>query len=147
MRHWLLKTEPGSYGWDDLVRDGATEWDGVRNHAAAAHLRAMAPGDAALVYHSGEAKAAVGIARVARGPRRDGAEGDWASVAIEPVAPLPQPVTLKAMKADPALKGMAMLRQSRLSVSPVTAAEWQAIARLSARPATDGPREPADRRD
>ena len=147
MRHWLLKTEPGSYGWDDLVRDGATEWDGVRNHAAAAHLRAMAPGDAALVYHSGEAKAAVGIARVARGPRRDGAEGDWVSVAIEPVAPLPQPVTLKAMKADPALNGMAMLRQSRLSVSPVTAAEWQAIARLSAPPATDGPREPVDRRD
>lgn len=146
MRHWLLKTEPGSYGWDDLVHDGATEWDGVRNHAAAAHLRAMRPGDAVLIYHSGEAKAAVGIARVARGPRKEGGEGNWVSVAIEPVAPLAVAVTLKAMKADPALKDMAMLRQSRLSVSPVTSAEWQAIARLSATPTSEEPREPADRR-
>lgn len=130
MARWLLKTEPGSYGWSDLMRDGGTEWDGVRNHAAAAHLRAMAPGDEALVYHSGEEKAAVGIGRVTRGPQRDGAEGNWVSVALAPVAPLATPVTLKAMKAEAALKDMAMLRQSRLSVSPVTDAEWQAILAL-----------------
>ena len=130
MARWLLKTEPGSYGWADLMRDGATKWDGVRNHAAAAHLRAMAPGDEALVYHSGEEKAAVGIARVTRGPQQDGEEGNWVSVAIAPVAPLSAPVTLKTMKAEAALKDMAMLRQSRLSVSPVTDAEWQAILAL-----------------
>ena len=127
MAYWLLKTEPGSYSWDDLVRDGAAEWDGVRNHAAATHLRAMAPGDRALIYHSGEEKAAVGVAEITRAARKDGQEGNWVSVAIAPVAPLRAPVTLKAMKADPALAGMAMLRQSRLSVSPVSEAEWCAI--------------------
>ncbi len=131
MANWLLKTEPGSYSWDDLVRDGATEWDGVRNNAAAAHLRAMEPGDRALIYHSGEEKAAVGIAEVTRGPRKDGEEGAWVSVAIAPVATLPAPVTLKAMKAEPALAEMAMLRQSRLSVSPVGEEEWCTIATLA----------------
>lgn len=127
MAHWLLKTEPHSYGWDELVRDGRTEWDGVRNNAAAAHLRAMTPGDRAFVYHSGEQKAAVGIAEVTRGARKDGEQGNWVSVEITPVAPLAAPVTLAAMKGAGALAGMAMLRQSRLSVSPVTDAEWQAI--------------------
>jgi predicted RNA-binding protein with PUA-like domain len=131
MAYWLLKSEPGSYGWDDLVRDGATEWDGVRNHAAAGHLRAMQVGDEALFYHSGADKAAVGIARVSRAARPDGAEGNWVSVAIEPVRPLATPVTLAAMKADPALAAMAMLRQSRLSVSPVTEPEWRAIVAMS----------------
>jgi predicted RNA-binding protein with PUA-like domain len=131
MAYWLLKSEPESYGWDDLVHDGATEWDGVRNHAAAAHLRAMRPGDHALFYHSGAQKAAVGIAEIARAARPDGAEGHWVSVEVRPVAPLPAPVTLAAMKAEPALAGMAMLRQSRLSVSPVTKAEWDMIATLA----------------
>ena len=131
MAHWLLKSEPGSYGWGDLVRDGATEWDGVRNHAAAGHLRAMQPGDEALFYHSGDDKAAVGITRVARAARPDGAEGHWVSVAIEPVRPLAKPVTLAAMKANPDLAAMAMLRQSRLSVSPVTEPEWHAIVAMS----------------
>lgn len=131
MAYWLLKTEPGSYSWDDLMRDGATEWDGVRNNAAAAHLRAMKPGDRALIYHSGDEKAAVGVAEVTRGPRWDGDDGKWVSVAIAPVASLPTPVALKAMKAEPALAGMAMLRQSRLSVSPVSDAEWCTIATLS----------------
>lgn len=107
MAHWLVKSEPGSYGWDDLRRDGGTEWDGVRNNAAAAHLRAMQVGDRALFYHSGEAKAAVGIAAVTRAARRDGDEGNWVSVAIEPVDPLPRPVTLTEMKAAPALADMA----------------------------------------
>lgn len=138
MAFWLMKSEPGSYGWDDLVRDGATEWDGVRNHAAAGHLRAMAPGDRVLFYHSGERKAAVGVAEVTRAARPDpaGANGDtgnWVSVAIRPLDPLPAPVTLAAMKAAPALADMAMLRQSRLSVSPVTAAQWDAIMALAQR--------------
>ena len=131
MAYWLLKTEPGSYGWADLVRDGGTEWDGVRNAAAAGHLRAMTPGDLALIYHSGAEKAAVGVARIARAAREDGEDGKWASVAVEPVEPLRRPVTLAAMKAEHRLVRMAVLRQSRLSVSPVTAAEWAAIQELT----------------
>lgn len=130
MAHWLLKSEPHSYGWDDLVRDGGTEWDGVRNHAAAKHLRAMAEGDAALFYHSGKDKAAVGVARIARTARPDG-EAGWVSVRVEPDHALPRPVTLAAMKGEPALKDMAMLRQSRLSVSPVTDAEWAVLLGLA----------------
>lgn len=126
MAYWLLKSEPDSYGWDDLVRDGGTEWDGVRNHAAAKHLRAMAIGDRALFYHSGKDKAAVGIAHIIRAARADGDEG-WVSVRVEPDRPLPRPVTLKAMKAAEGLQDMAMLRQSRLSVSPVTEAEWGVV--------------------
>ena len=131
MAGWLLKTEPGSYGWADLVRDGSTEWDGVRNAAAANHLRAMRQGDLALLYHSGADKAAVGIVRVAREAREDGEEGNWVSVAIEPVRPLPRPVTLAAMKADPRLADMPMLRQSRLSVSPVGDAEWTVLMEMA----------------
>lgn len=131
MAYWLLKSEPESYSWDNLQRDGGAEWDGVRNAAAAAHLRAMTVGDEALFYHSGKEKAAVGIARIARAARKDGEDGNWVSVAVEPVRPLPAPVTLAAMKADARLSGMAMIRQSRLSVSPVTVEEWQAIAALA----------------
>ena len=133
MAHWLLKSEPESYSWDDLVRDGGTEWDGVRNNAAALHLRAMQPGDRALIYHSGGEKAAVGVAEITRAARKDGDEGNWVSVAIRPIAPLPAPVTLAAMKAEPALAGLQMLRQSRLSVSPVGDAEWATIAAMAAR--------------
>lgn len=125
-----MKTEPGSYGWSDLVRDGATEWDGVRNAAAAGHLRRMVPGNHVLIYHSGKEKAAVGIAEVTRAARPDGAEG-WVSVALAPVRSLARAVTLAAMKATPALAGMAMLRQSRLSVSQVSDAEWAVIVALA----------------
>lgn len=135
MTYWLLKTEPDSYGWTDLVRDGGAEWDGVRNHAAAAHLRAMRTGDRALVYHSGEQKAAVGVAEITRGPKPDGPDGQWVSVALKPVAALANPVTLKAMKIEPALAAMPMLRQPRLSVSPVSDSEWEAIAALARQPA------------
>jgi predicted RNA-binding protein with PUA-like domain len=131
MSQWLLKTEPGSYGWADLVRDGGTEWDGVRNAAAANHLRAMREGDMALLYHSGAEKAAVGIVRITRPARPDGAEGKWVSVAVEPVEQLPRSVTLAAMKADPRLAGMPMLRQSRLSVSPVGEEEWAVLMKLA----------------
>ena len=135
MAHWLMKSEPGSYAWDELVRDGGTEWDGVRNAAARLHLKAMKPGDEALFYHSGEQKAAVGVMRIAREAAPDPKDADWVSVAVEALRPLPSPVTLKAMKAEPRLKGLEMLRQSRLSVSPVREEEWAALLELAgARP-------------
>jgi len=130
MAYWLLKSEPESYSWDDLVREGETEWTGVRNPAAALHLKAMAVGDRALFYHSGKDKAAVGVMEITRTARQDGDEARWVSVAVKPVAPLPAPVTLAAMKAEPKLAGMEMLRQSRLSVSPVRDAEWAVLVAM-----------------
>lgn len=131
MARWLLKSEPESYGWADLVRDGGTEWNGVRNHAAAAHLRAMKEGDLAFIYHSMSEKAVVGIARITREAQKDGEDGNWVSVAIEPVAPLARPVTLAAIKAEARLADLPMVRQSRLSVSPVSDAEWAVILELA----------------
>jgi predicted RNA-binding protein with PUA-like domain len=131
MAYWLMKSEPESYSWADLVRDGATEWDGVRNPAARLHLKAMQVGDEAFFYESGASKAAIGVMRIARAWRPDGAEGDWASVAVEPLRPLPAPVTLKQMKADARLAALETLRQSRLSVSPVRPDEWAALLELS----------------
>lgn len=129
MAHWLMKSEPHVYSWDDLVRDGATEWDGVRNNAARLHLRAMRPGDRAFFYHSGEQRSVVGIMRIASEGRPDPKDGDWVSVRVEPVRPL-GPVTLKAIKADPRLAGMELIRQSRLSVAPVRDEEWTALLEL-----------------
>ena len=131
MAFWLMKSEPDAYSWEDLERDGATEWDGVRNNAARLHLRAMVPGDRALFYHSGDVKAAVGVMEITRAGKPDGADGEWVSVAVKPAEPLPQPVTLKAMKAEPGLAQMQMIRQSRLSVSPVTDAEWAVLMALA----------------
>lgn len=135
MQHWLVKSEPNSYSFADLQRDGRTVWDGVRNNAAALHLKAMRVGDELFVYHSQEGLAVVGIARVAREayPDPGDAAGRFVAVEIEPVRALARPVTLAEMKAEPALAGMAMLRQSRLSVSPVTEAEWSTILRLADR--------------
>lgn len=127
MAYWLMKSEPGSYSWDDLVRDGTTEWDGVRNPAARLHLRAMKAGDEALFYHSGNEKAAVGVMRIVREGAPDPKDPSWVSVAVAPVRPLPRPVTLKAMKAESRLAALEMLRQSRLSVSPVRDEEWKAM--------------------
>ena len=135
MAKWLLKSEPESYGWDDLVREGAALWDGVRNPAARLHLKAMKAGDEAFFYHSGKDKAAVGIARVTGEAVPDPKDAAWAAVPVEPLRPLPAPVTLKAIKAEPSLAAMALLRQSRLSVSPVDEEEWAAILALAARPA------------
>lgn len=134
MACWLFKGEAASYGWDDLVRDGGTEWDGVRNAAAAANLRAMRAGDEGLLYHSGDEKRAVGVVRVARAARPDGEGGRWASVRIEPAAPLAHPVTLARMKAEPRLAGLPMLRQPRLSVSAIGEAEWRVLRELGDRP-------------
>jgi predicted RNA-binding protein with PUA-like domain len=131
MAYWLMKSEPGSYSWDDLVRDGGTEWDGVRNPAARLHLRAMKVGDELLFYHSGADKSAVGIMRITREGAADPKDANWTSVAVEPVAPLAKPVTLAAMKADPRLARLEMLRQSRLSVSPVRDDEWTALLEMA----------------
>ena len=133
MAYWLMKSEPSSYGWDDLVRERAAEWDGVRNPAARLHMKAMQPGDEALFYHSGKDKAAVGIMRVVRAAAPDPNDPGWVSVAVEPLRSLPHPVALKAIRAEPRLAGLEMLRQSRLSVSPVRGEEWEAILGLSAR--------------
>ena len=130
MAKWLMKSEPGTYSWDALLTEGATEWDGVRNNAARLHLKAMKPGDEAFFYHSGEERAVVGIMRVTREAAPDPGDPDWASVAVEPVRPLSDPVTLKQIKADPRLKAMELVRQSRLSVSPVREEEWDAILEL-----------------
>ena len=129
MAHWLMKSEPGTYSWNDLNRDGATEWDGVRNNAARLHLRAMKKGDEAFFYHSGEERAVVGIMRIAREGRPDGPDGAWVSVAVEPVRAI-GPVALKDIKAEPKLAAMELIRQSRLSVSPVRDEEWAAIVEI-----------------
>ena len=130
---WLVKSEPNSYSFDDLQRDGRTVWDGVRNNAAALHLKAMRAGDEVLFYHSQEGKAVVGVARVAREAYPDPSDpsGRFVAVELTPVRPLPRPVSLSDMKANPGLSGMTMLRQSRLSVSPVSADEWAVILTMA----------------
>ncbi|MBA3677907.1 MAG: EVE domain-containing protein [Sphingosinicella sp.] len=130
MAYWLMKSEPDVYSWEDLVRDGSTEWDGVRNNAARLHLRAMKAGDEAFFYHSGEVRAVVGIMRIKREGRPDGEDGSWVSVGVEPVKAL-TPVTLKDIKAQPTLAAMELVRQSRLSVSPVREEEWAAIVKMA----------------
>lgn len=131
--HWLVKSEPNAYSFADLQRDGSTVWDGVRNNAAALHLKAMKVGDEALFYHSQEGKEIVGIARITRTAFPDPGDpsGRFVAVELAPVRSLPKPVTLADMKAAPALSGMAMIRQSRLSVSPVTKAEWDVILTMA----------------
>ncbi|MFL6728892.1 MAG: EVE domain-containing protein [Sphingomicrobium sp.] len=133
MAHWLMKSEPGVYSWDDLVRDESTEWDGVRNPTARIHLRAMKPGDEAFFYHSGDERQVVGIMRVTREARPDPKDANWVSVAVEAVRPLGRPVTLKQIKAEPSLAKMELVRLSRLSVSPVRDAEWARVLELAAR--------------
>jgi predicted RNA-binding protein with PUA-like domain len=126
-----MKSEPESYGWDDLVRDRGTEWDGVRNNAARLHLKAMKAGDEALFYHSMSDKAVIGIMRITREARPDPKDPDWVSVRVEPVRPLERPVTLAEIKAEPALARMELIRQSRLSVAPVRPEEWTRVLELA----------------
>jgi predicted RNA-binding protein with PUA-like domain len=132
MAYWLMKSEPSSYSWDDLVRDGGTEWDGVRNNAARLHLRAMKAGDEAFFYHSMSDKAVVGIMRIVREGQADPKDADWTSVRVEPVRPI-DPVTLAEIKAEPQLAKMELIRQSRLSVAPVRDQEWELVLALSGR--------------
>lgn len=131
MTRWLMKSEPESYGWSDLERDGATEWDGVRNNAARLHLKAMREGDEAFLYHSMSDKAVVGIMRVTRAAAPDPRDADWVSVRVEPVRKLKRPVTLAEIKAEPALARMELIRQSRLSVAPVRDEEWAKILEMA----------------
>jgi predicted RNA-binding protein with PUA-like domain len=130
MAHWLMKSEPESYSWQDLVRDGATEWDGVRNNAARLHLKAMKPGDEAFFYHSMSEKAVVGIMRITRVAQPDPKDPDWVSVRVEPVRPI-GPVTLAEIKAEPRLAKMELIRQSRLSVAPVRDDEWRTLLEMA----------------
>jgi predicted RNA-binding protein with PUA-like domain len=130
MAHWLMKSEPESYSWSDLVRDGGTEWDGVRNNAARLHLKAMKKGDEAFFYHSMSDKAVVGIMRIARDAAPDPKDRDWVSVRVEPVRAL-NPVTLAQIKAEPSLSKMELIRQSRLSVAPVRDDEWARILQMA----------------
>ena len=134
MARWLMKSEPESYGWSDLERDGGTEWDGVRNNAARLHLKAMKPGDEAFFYHSMSDKAVVGIMRITREARPDPKAPDWVSVRVEPVKALARPVTLAEIKAEPRLSKMELIRQSRLSVAPVREDEWNVVLELATRP-------------
>lgn len=131
--HWLVKSEPGTYSFEDLQRDSRTVWDGVRNHAAALHLKAMRVGDEVLFYHSQDGKAVVGVAKVAREAFPDASDpsGRFVAVELTPVRAVKRPVTLAEMKANPALAEMVMLRQGRLSVSPVTPVEWDAIMKMA----------------
>jgi predicted RNA-binding protein with PUA-like domain len=129
---WLVKQEPSDYSWDDFVKDGGTSWTGVRNFAARNNLRRMSKGDQVLFYHSGEEKSVVGIARVSRTAYRDktAKDGDWTAVDLAPTKRLPRPVTLAEIKARPQLKNIALVRQSRLSVMPLGATEFDRIVRM-----------------
>jgi predicted RNA-binding protein with PUA-like domain len=130
MARWLMKSEPESYSWSDLVADGGTEWDGVRNNAARLNLKAMKTGDEAFLYHSVSDKAVVGIMRVTREAKPDPKDPDWISVRVEPDRAI-APVTLARIKAEPGLSKMELVRQSRLSVAPVREDEWKLVLKLS----------------
>jgi len=131
--HWLVKSEPESYAWADLVRDGHTAWTGVRNYAARLHLNAMRPGDRVLFYESVTTKAVLGLAEIVRAafPDATADEPGWVAVELKAGPALRQPVTLAQIKADPALAGIALLRQSRLSVMPLAPAEFARIVALA----------------
>ena len=131
-KFWLVKQEPSAYSWDDFVRDGRTSWTGVRNYTARNNLRAMDVEDNVLYYHSVTGKAVMGIAQVAATAYSDptAKEGDWSAVDLVPKKALARPVTLEEIKANPKLKDMALLRLSRLSVQPVSAAEFAEIVKL-----------------
>lgn len=134
MQYWLLKSEPDVYGWAQLVADGETVWDGVRNFAARKNLRSMAVGDQAFFYHSNIGREIVGICRISRAAYADPTDssGKWAAVSVQPVRVLQRPITLAEMKADADLREFQLVRQSRLSVVPVRAAEWRHILSLEA---------------
>lgn len=132
MQYWLVKSEPNAYSWSEFVADGGTYWDGVRNYQARNNMRAMKRGDRVLFYHSVSDKEVVGVARVARQSYPDPTTEDdrWVVVDLKPVEPLPRPVTLDRIKAEPSLSEIALVKQSRLSVLPLTAAEFETIVRL-----------------
>ena len=130
--YWLVKSEPEAYSWADLVRDGRTDWTGVRNYQARNHLKAMRPGDRVFFYASVTTKAVLGLAEVTRTffPDTTTDEDGWVAVELKPIKTLPRQVTLEQIKAEPALKDTAFLRQGRLSVMPLTDAEFKVVAKL-----------------
>ena len=132
-KYWLVKSEPDTYSFEDLQRDKTTIWDGVRNPAAALHLRGMAVGDEVFFYHSGGKPAVVGLAKVTKTafPDPNDATGRWVAVELAAVEPVKAPVSLADIKAEPSLADLAIVRQGRLSVSPVSAAAWKQISQMS----------------
>jgi predicted RNA-binding protein with PUA-like domain len=130
---WLVKQEPSSYSWSDFVAEGQTSWTGVRNYTARNNLRKMRKGDEVLFYHSGEEKAVVGIAKVMRTayPDSTAKEDEWSAVDLAPVKPLRRPVTLREIKGNPRLKGIALVRQSRLSVMPLDERAFREILQMA----------------
>jgi predicted RNA-binding protein with PUA-like domain len=133
MAHWLLKSEPGSWSWESQVKAGkaGTEWTGVRNFTARNNMRAMKKGDRGFFYHSGEGKEIVGIVTVVKEAHPDSTDGEWECVDIAAEKPVPRPVTLAAIKAEKKLADMALVRYSRLSVQPVSEAEWKLVCAMA----------------
>jgi predicted RNA-binding protein with PUA-like domain len=132
MAFWLVKSEPSSYSWEQMVKDGRTFWSGVRNFQASNNLKAMAKGDRAFFYHSGDDKAVVGIVEVVKAyyPDHTDESGKFGMVDVKAVAALPKPVSLAEIKGEPKLKDMALIKYSRLSVQPVTGEEWRIVRRM-----------------
>ncbi len=134
MAYWLFKSEPHTWSWDHQVKAGkkGTEWDGVRNYAARNHMRAMKKGDKGFFYHSGAERLIVGLVQVVKEIHPDSTTEDerWECVDIAAIGPVPRPVSLDQVKADPKLADMAMVRLGRLSVQPVTAAEWKVVSKM-----------------
>jgi predicted RNA-binding protein with PUA-like domain len=130
---WIFKSEPDAYSYADLVRDGGTIWDGISNNAALLHLRSARPGDQALIYHTGDERSAVGLAEVTSDPYPDPKLDDPKLVVVDvrPLRALPRPVTLAAVKADPFFADFALVRQSRLSVVPVSDAQWARLLAMA----------------
>ena len=132
MAHWLVKSEPGSWSWDDQVRDKTTFWNGVRNYQASNNMKAMKKGDTCFFYHSVNEKQIVGIAEVVKEyyPDHTDKTGRFGMVDVKPVTPMTQPVTLAQIKAEPKLADLALIRQSRLSVMPIGESEWRLICKM-----------------
>jgi predicted RNA-binding protein with PUA-like domain len=133
MAYWLMKSEPAAFSWEKFVKDGTAHWDGVRNYQAANNMKAMKKGDKAFFYHSNEGMEIVGIMEITREAHLDptDATNRFVMVDVKPIKPLKKTVTLKEIKADAALSGMALLKQSRLSVSPVTKDEWERVLEIA----------------
>lgn len=134
MSYWLLKTEPGTFSWEDLVRDKKAVWDGVRNFQARKNLKEMKKGDLAFIYHTGDEKAVVGISMVTKEAYPEAKDPAWVAVDLAPDRPLKKPVTLARVKQDKSLQKMVLVRAARLSVQPVSKEEYERILELSTKP-------------
>lgn len=132
MSYWLAKSDPDTYGWSDLVRDGKTSWDGVRNYKARNYIRAMKPGEVVLFYHSGEEKSVVGAMKILSEPYQNGTakEDIWSAIDVAPEWRLKNPVSLSSIKAEPSLRNILLVRVARLSVMPLEKAEFEKIVSM-----------------